>query len=124
MKKNISKLQPCVSHNYNSPWAGDAWGNTGVDTTFKPLTVTTDENGSGTTGKSGKWTDENTNTAIQAGSNLLGKFLDIFKKPDNNTTYVVGGGGNDGGKDNTMLYVGIGGVILVVVLFAIIAFKK
>ena len=112
----ISKFKPCVSH-YK-----DANGNE-VD---GPQTVKdwiAEQNT--TTGKSGKWTSENTNTAIQAGGSLLSSLLDIFKPADQNTTYVMGGGGsNNNQKDNTMLYVGIGGVVLVVILFVVIALKK
>ena len=113
---HISKFKPCVSH--EEPYA---------------ITVPTLEEydaqhaNSGTTGKSGKWTSENTNTVINAGGSLLSSLLDIFKPADQNTTYVVSGGGsnnNNNQRDNTMLYVGIGGVVLVVILFAVIALKK
>jgi hypothetical protein len=47
----------------------------------------------------------------------------MFKiwQPSPKTEYVVN---NPEQKDNTMLYVGIGGVVLVVVLFLVIALKK
>ena len=111
---HISKFKPCVSHE-------------GPDAITVPTLEEYDAQhaSSGTTGKSGKWTDENTNTAIQTGGNILSSLLDIFKPADQNTTYVLSGGGsNNNQKDNTMLYVGIGGVVLVVILFAVIALKK
>lgn len=68
-------------------------------------------------GKSGKWYDGIWGAIGDIGSNL-------FKiwQPADQTVYNVNGGSEK--KDNTMLYVGIGGVVLVVILFAIIALKK
>lgn len=112
-----SKFQPTISH--SSPWGtvklpgSDILNNSG------------NSGSSSGSGQSGKWTSDNTNEAIKAGGGILSSLLDIFKPADQNTTYVVSGDGNNNNpKDNTMLYVGIGGVVLVVILFAVIALKK
>lgn len=102
--KNTSKFKPTVSHN-----DGDAMG---------PQTY--EDWAAGQNGQSGKFDTGSLITTIGSNINSL---LDLFKKPDTYNTYNITQG-DDGKKDNTMLYVGIGGVILVVILFIVIAIKK
>lgn len=118
--KNSDKFGSTVSH--NSPW-----GNAGLNWTPE-TTGSGSGSGSGTgtgtgstdTGNSGKFDTGSLITTIGSNINSL---LDLFKKPDTYNTYNITQG-DDGKKDNTMLYVGIGGVILVVILFIVIAIKK
>ena len=52
------------------------------------------------------------------GLNTVGSTLSsIFKKPDTNITYIEKE--KEGDKDNTILYVGVGGVVLLVVLLIV-----
>ena len=86
---------------------------TQVTSTEVPSTeVPTPTSNPDTPGQSGKWYD-----------GLWGAVGELFKiwQPSPKTEYVVN---NPEQKDNTMLYVGIGGVVLVVVLFLVIALKK
>lgn len=118
--KNTNKFAHTISHS-----GGPAWGNAGLNWTPE----TTGSSGSGTgpgtgtgstdTGNSGKLGTEIVNGVVT----ITGSILDLFRKPDTNNTYYITQG-DDGKKDNTMLYVGIGGVILVVILFIVIAIKK
>ena len=96
---NTTKFKPTVSHD---PEEGVVQTNTGDNS------------------NSGKFDTGSLITTIGGNINSL---LDLFKKPDTYNTYNITQG-DDGKKDNTMLYVGISGVILVVILFIVIAFKK
>lgn len=109
--KNTSKFKPTVSHDYP-----DAMG----PQTYEDWAA--GQTGSGATGggNSGKFDTGSLITTIGSNINSL---LDLFKKPDTYNTYNITQG-DDSKKDNTMLYVGIGGVILVVILFIVIAIKK
>ena len=117
--KNSDKFGSTVSH--NSPW-----GNAGLNWTPE-TTGSGSGSGSGTgtgtgstdTGNSGKLGTEIVNGVVT----ITDSILDLFRKPDTNNTYYITQG-DEGKKDNTMLYVGIGGVILVVILFIVIAIKK
>ena len=71
-------------------------------------------------GKSGKWYDG----IVEASASVIGNVLKIWQPADQYIVPGNNGGGNNDQRDNTMLYVGIGGVVLVVILFAIIALKK
>jgi len=97
-----------VSH-YSPAWGSAQVQFTPSDTTNKTATPTSNPD---TPGQSGKWYD-----------GLWGAVGELFKvwQPSPKTEYVVN---NPEQKDNTMLYVGIGGVVLVVVLFLVIALKK
>lgn len=113
--KNTCKFKPAVSHA-----GGAAWGNTGLN-----WTPDTGDNGTagGTEtggGNSGKF---DVNNLVNTIGNVAGGILDLFKKPDATNNYYIDPNTTEK-KDNTMLYVGIGGVILVVILFAIVALKK
>lgn len=92
---------------------GPEWGSAQVQ--FTPEVTTTETptptSNPDTPGQSGKWYN-----------GLWGAVGEIFKiwQPAD-VKYMVN---NPEKKDNTMLYVGIGGVVLVVVLFLVIALKK
>lgn len=73
-------------------------------------------NTTGKTGKSGKWTDENTNTLIENIGNVFSSWLS--PTPTSNVT------NNYNQRDNTLLYIGIGGAVLVVVLILVFALRK
>lgn len=115
--KNTKKFLRTISHS-----GGSAWGTAGVQ--FTPE-ATGSSSGTGTntgstdTGNSGKLGAEIVNGAVT----ITESILDLFRKPDTYNTYNITQG-DDSKKDNTMLYVGIGGVILVVILFIVIAIKK
>lgn len=102
MKTN--KFKPTVSHDYP-----DAMG----PQTYEDWAAAQDS-------QSGKF---DTGSLIGAIGSNIDSLLGLFKKPDTYNTYNITQG-DDGKKDNTMLYVGIGGVILVVILFIVIAIKK
>lgn len=109
--ENTNKFVQTISHN--------------DDESFNPPTYddwAAGQTGSGATGggNSGKFDVSGLVSAIGSNINSL---LDLFKKPDTYNTYNITQG-DEGKKDNTMLYVGIGGVILVVILFIVIAIKK
>ena len=108
---NTSKFKPTVSHNPDAAMGPQTYEDWAAEQT-----------GSGATGggNSGKFDTGSLITTIGSNINSL---LDLFKKPDTYNTYNITQG-DDGKKDNTMLYVGIGGVILVVILFIVIAIKK
>jgi len=108
--KNTKKFVGIISHNDNesfNPPTYDDWA--------------AGQTGSGTTGggNSGKLGSEIVNGVVT----ITDSILDLFRKPDTYNTYNITQGDEDK-KDNTMLYVGIGGVILVVILFIVVAIKK
>ena len=97
--KNSDKFSSVVSHD---PEEGVVQTNTGDNS------------------NSGKF---DVNGLVGAIGSNINSLLDLFKKPDTYNTYNITQG-DEGKKDNTMLYIGIGGVILVVILFIVIAIKK
>lgn len=103
--KNNKKIMSAISHN-------------GDDAQMGPQTYEdwlAEQNGN-----SGKF---DSGSLISAIGRNVDSLLGLFKKPDTNNTYYVTQS-DESKKDNTMLYVGIGGVVLVVLLFLVIALKK